>query len=103
MPAIAVGAAIIAAVSRTDNPLKVTAETLNESIAEMTSLEKEESEISRELTSLKRRISEMRRLKESVDQYGEALLVQRDRSIVQACRVRRVTSQPAALRRYRLH
>ena len=66
-------------VSRTDNTLKVTAETLNESIAEMTALEKEESKISHELTSLKWRLSEMRRLKESVDQYGQALQVQRDR------------------------
>ena len=66
-------------VSRTDNTLKVTAETLNESIAEMTALEKEESKISHELTSLKWRLSEMRRLMESVDQYGQALQVQRDR------------------------
>ena len=66
-------------VSRTDHTLKVSSKTLNESVAELRSLEKEESTISRELTTLKRRLGEMRKLKDSVDQYGQALQVQRDR------------------------
>ncbi|MFT3991271.1 MAG: DUF3732 domain-containing protein [Luteolibacter sp.] len=66
-------------VSRTDHTLKVTAKTLDGSIAELRDLEKEEGAISRELTALRRRLSEMRRLTESVDQYNQALQVQRDR------------------------
>jgi len=66
-------------VSRTDHTLKVTAETLDGSIAELRDLEKEEGAVSRELTGLRRRLSEMRRLTESVDQYSQALQVQRDR------------------------
>ncbi|SKA85285.1 Protein of unknown function [Prosthecobacter debontii] len=66
-------------VNRTDHTLKVTAETLGDSLSELRALEKEESQISQELTSLRRRLNEMRRLTESVDQYSQALQVQRDR------------------------
>jgi len=66
-------------VSRTDHTLKVTAETLDGSLAELRDLEKEESSISRELTTLRRRLGEMKRLTESVDQYSQALQVQRER------------------------
>ena len=66
-------------VSRTDHTLKVTAATLDGSLLELRDLEKEEAAVSRELTALRRRLSEMRRLTESVDQYSQALQVQRDR------------------------
>jgi hypothetical protein len=66
-------------VSSTDHTLKVTAETLDGSIAELRDLEKEELSVSRELSGLRRRLSEMKRLTESVDQYSQALQVQRDR------------------------
>lgn len=66
-------------VARTDHTLKVTASTLDESVAELTALEKEESSISRELTTLRRRLTEMKRLKDSVGQFEHALEVQRDR------------------------
>lgn len=66
-------------VSKTDHTLKVTSDTLDSSLVELRDLEKEEGTVSRELSALRRRLSEMRRLTESVDQYSQALQIQRDR------------------------
>lgn len=66
-------------VLRTDLTLKVTTTTINESLNEMTALEKEESAISAQLTSHRRRLAEMRRLRDSSSDYHNALKIQRDR------------------------
>lgn len=66
-------------VLRTDLTLKVTTSTITESLNEMTALEKEESTISTQLTSHRRRLAEMKRLRESSSDYQNALKIQRDR------------------------
>lgn len=66
-------------VERTDVTLKVSAITIDASLTELSSLEKEESEISRALTGLRRRLAEMKRLRESSSEYQQALQIQRDR------------------------
>jgi hypothetical protein len=66
-------------VQSTDLKLNVSAKTIDASLNELSSLEKEEGEISRELTALRRRLAEMRRLRESSTDYNKALQIQRDR------------------------
>ncbi len=66
-------------VQRTDVKLKVSAITIDASLTELSSLEKEESTISRALTTLRRRLAEMKRLRESSTDYQQALQIQRDR------------------------
>lgn len=66
-------------VSSTDLKLNVSAKTIDASLNELSNLEKEESEISRQLTMLRRRLAEMRRLRESSTDYNKALQIQRDR------------------------
>ena len=61
------------------NEVRVTTETISEAVEELVSLQKEESEISLELSGLRRRLAEMSALKESTIQYHDALQVQRDR------------------------
>lgn len=66
-------------VLRTDLTLKVTTTTICESLSEMAALEREESVISTQLTSHRRRLGEMRRLRDSSSEYQNALKIQRDR------------------------
>lgn len=66
-------------VQRTDITISVSTSTISEALKELTSLEKEEIRISHELTSLRRRLSEMNRAKDSSTAYSEALKVQRER------------------------
>lgn len=66
-------------VKRTDLTLQVTSTTISGALNELMALEKEESEVSRELGGLRRRLSEMKRLRESASSYHEALHIQRDR------------------------
>lgn len=66
-------------VDRTDVTLSVTASTISDAVQELQGLEKEESEISRELTTLRRRLEEMTRIRKSAANYHEGLHIQRDR------------------------
>ena len=66
-------------VTRTDLTIKITTGTISESLEEMTALEREESTISAQLTTCRRRLSEMKRLKDSSSEYQDALKIQRDR------------------------
>ena len=66
-------------VLRTDVKLRVSAQTIDASLTELSALEQEESEISRSLTGLRRRLGEMKRLRESSTDYQQALHIQRDR------------------------
>ncbi len=66
-------------VLRTDLTLKVTTATISESIDEMAKLEKEESAVSTLLTTQRRRLAEMRRLRDTSSDYQQALKIQRER------------------------
>ena len=66
-------------VRRTDVTLAVSASTISEAVRELNDLESEESKVSFELTSLRRRLAEMNRIRASVSNYHEALRIQRDR------------------------
>jgi hypothetical protein len=66
-------------VDRTDVTLTVTAETISDAVQELQDLEKEESEVSREVTTLRRRLEEMTRIRNSAANYHEGLHIQRDR------------------------
>jgi hypothetical protein len=66
-------------VQRTDVILAVSATTISEAVVELGGLESEESKVSFDLTSLRRRLAEMNRIRESASNYHEALRIQRDR------------------------
>ena len=66
-------------VLRTDVRSRVSAESIDASLDELASLETEETEISRTLTGLRRRLGEMKRLRDSSAEYHQALQIQRDR------------------------
>ena len=66
-------------VQRTDVTLAVSTTTISEAIQELNGLEMEESKVSFELTTLRRRLIEMNRVSESASNYHEALQIQRDR------------------------
>jgi len=66
-------------VQRTDVTLAVSAATISEAVVELGGLESEESKVSFDLTSLRRRLTEMNRIRESASNYHEALRIQRDR------------------------
>jgi hypothetical protein len=66
-------------VKKTDLTLHVSSSTISAALNELMSLEKEEAEVSRELGGLRRRLGEMKRLRESSSSYHEALQIQRDR------------------------
>lgn len=55
------------------------AEGITEAVGELTQLQAEEREEDRHLRSLHRRLAEMSKLKQSVEQFGESLGIQRDR------------------------
>lgn len=66
-------------VRRTDLTLAVSSTTITDAMKEYNALETEETKISQELTSLRRRFGEMNRVKESASNYHDALRIQRDR------------------------
>ncbi|AOK19235.1 hypothetical protein WL51_23270 [Burkholderia ubonensis] len=66
-------------VARTDLTLSVTTSTISEALHELSDLEAEEREVSRELTTLRHRLGEMNRMRIGVDQYQSALVLQRGR------------------------
>ncbi|WP_175927500.1 DUF3732 domain-containing protein [Burkholderia cepacia] len=66
-------------ISRTDLNLAVTTATISDALRELSSLETEEREVSRELTTLRHRLEEMNRMRVGIQQYEAALSVQRGR------------------------
>jgi hypothetical protein len=66
-------------VQRTDVTIAVSATTISEAVRELNGLDDEESKVSSELTGLRRRLTEMNRIRESATNYHEALRIQRDR------------------------
>lgn len=66
-------------VQRTDVTLAVSSATISEAVRELSGLDSEESQISSELTGLRRRLIEMNRIRDSASNYHEALRIQRDR------------------------
>lgn len=66
-------------VARTDLTLSVSTLTISEALRELSGLEVEEREVSRELTTLRHRLAEMNRMHVSVDEYHTALTLQRGR------------------------
>ncbi|MDA8520525.1 DUF3732 domain-containing protein [Acidovorax sp. NCPPB 4044] len=66
-------------ITRTDLTLAVSTTTISEALRELNSLEGEEREVSRELTTLRHRLEEMNRMRVGVEQYEAALSVQRER------------------------
>lgn len=66
-------------VSRNDQQIKVSEITISASIEEIEKLNKQDSNISQELTSLRKRLQEMRLVRNSATDYRDALIIQRDR------------------------
>lgn len=66
-------------ITRTDLTLAVSTTTISDALRELNSLEGEEREVSRELTTLRHRLEEMNRMRVGVEQYETALSVQRGR------------------------
>lgn len=66
-------------VARTDLTLSVSSTTITEALDELRGLDAEEREVSRDLTMLRHRLSEMNRMSVGVDQYQSALALQRGR------------------------
>lgn len=66
-------------VARTDLTLSVSTSTISDALRELRSLEAEESEVSRDLTTLRHRLGEMNRMRVGADQYQAALALQRGR------------------------
>lgn len=66
-------------VARTDLTLSVTTSTISDALRELSGLETEEREVSRELTTLRHRLVEMNRMSSGVDQYEAAIALQRGR------------------------
>lgn len=66
-------------ISRTDITLMVTVSTISDALTELNNLESEERSVSRELTTMRHRLEEMNRLQVGLQQYDNALIMQRDR------------------------
>jgi hypothetical protein len=66
-------------VKRTDLTLAVTSTTISDAIHELNGLEAEESSVSHQLTTLRRRLTEMLKIQASASSYQDALTIQRDR------------------------
>lgn len=66
-------------VARTDLTIAVSTATISDALSELNSLEAEEREVSRELTTLRHRLEEMNRMRVGVDQYDAAIGLQRGR------------------------
>lgn len=62
-------------VARTDLTLSVSSSTISEALRELSGLEVEERDVSRELTTLRHRLAEMNRISVGADQYQSALAV----------------------------
>jgi hypothetical protein len=66
-------------VARTDLTITVSTATISEALSELNSLEAEEREVSRELTTLRHRLEEMNRMRAGGSQYDAAIGLQRGR------------------------
>lgn len=66
-------------VARTDLTLAVSTSTISDALNELSGLNIEEREVSRELTTLRHRLEEMNRMRVGTDQYQAALTLQRGR------------------------
>lgn len=66
-------------VARTDLTLSVSSSTISDALRELSDLENEEREVSREMTTLRHRLGEMNRMRVGVDQYQAAISLQRGR------------------------
>lgn len=66
-------------VARTDLTITVSTATISEALRELNGLEREEREVSRELTTLRHRLAEMNRMSVSGAQYETAIALQRGR------------------------
>ncbi|GLT21507.1 hypothetical protein GCM10007933_09590 [Zoogloea oryzae] len=66
-------------VARTDLTLSVSSSTISNALRELSDLEVEERDVSRDLTTLRHRLGEMNRMRGGVDQYQAALVLQRGR------------------------
>lgn len=66
-------------VARTDLTLSVSTVTISAALQELSGLDVEEREVSRELTTLRHRLGEMKRMQVGVSQYDAALTLQRGR------------------------
>lgn len=66
-------------VARTDLTITVSTATISEALSELNGLEREEREVSRELTTLRHRLAEMNRMSVSGAQYETAIALQRGR------------------------
>ncbi len=66
-------------VARTDLTLSVSTSTISDALRELSGLDIEEREVSRELTTLRHRLEEMNRMRSGVDQYEAAIGLQRGR------------------------
>lgn len=66
-------------VARTDLTITVSTATISEALSELTDLEGEEREVSRELTTLRHRLEEMNRMRVGGDHYDAAIGLQRGR------------------------
>ncbi|WP_047248546.1 DUF3732 domain-containing protein [Chromobacterium subtsugae] len=66
-------------VERTDIEITVSTETISEALRELSSLEAEERDVSRDLMTLRHRLEEMNRMRVGVDQYEAAIGLQRGR------------------------
>ncbi len=66
-------------VARTDLTITVSTATISEALSELTDLEGEEREVSRELTTLRHRLEEMNRMRVGGNQYDAAIGLQRGR------------------------
>jgi Protein of unknown function (DUF3732) len=66
-------------VKRTDLAISVSTSTISEAVRELTQLQVEESKVSNELTSLRRRLADINKVQASAVSYHDALRIQRDR------------------------
>jgi hypothetical protein len=66
-------------ITRTDLTLAVSTTTISDALSELSNLESEEREVSRDITTLRHRLEEMNRIRVGVQQYDAALSVQRGR------------------------
>jgi hypothetical protein len=66
-------------VARTDLTLSVSSSTISNALRELSDLENEEREVSRQMTTFRHRLGEMNRMRVGVDQYQAAISLQRGR------------------------
>jgi len=66
-------------VARTDLTIAVNTSTISDALSELSALNVEEREVSRELTTLRHRLEEMNRMRVGADQYDAAITLQRGR------------------------